>query len=77
MGYDPVWFGIVVTINIEIAAISPPVGFNLFVLKSVVPGTELRDVIRGSLIFIVPLALGILLLIAFPQIALYLPSLMR
>ena len=77
MGYDPVWFGVVVTINIEIAAISPPVGFNLFVLRSVIPNTELADVIRGSLIFIVPLALGILLLIAFPEIALFLPALVR
>lgn len=77
MGYDPVWFGIVVTINIEIAAISPPVGFNLFVLKSVVPEADLSDVIRGSLIFIAPLALGILLLIAFPEIALFLPAALR
>lgn len=77
MGYDPVWFGIVVTINIEIAAISPPVGFNLFVLKSVVPDTELADVIRGSLIFIVPLAGGILLLIMYPDIALLLPGLLN
>lgn len=77
MGYDPVWFGVLVTINIEIAAISPPVGFNLFVLKSVVPDANLSEVIRGSLIFIVPLAAGILLLILFPQIALYLPSLVK
>lgn len=77
MGYDPVWFGVLVTINIEIAAISPPVGFNLFVLKSVVPDANLSEVISGSLIFIVPLAAGILLLIVFPQIALYLPSLIK
>ena len=77
MGYDPVWFGVLVTINIEIAAISPPVGFNLFVLKSVVRDAELSEVIRGSLIFIVPLASGILLLIIFPQIALYLPNLVK
>ena len=77
MGYDPVWFGVLVTINIEIAAISPPVGFNLFVLKSVVRDAELSEVIRGSLIFIAPLASGILLLIVFPQIALYLPNLVK
>ena len=59
LGYDPVWFGVMVTIQIEIAAITPPVGFNLFVLKSVVPGVEMADVVRGSLIFIVPLLLGI------------------
>ena len=75
MNYNPVWFGILVTINIEIAAISPPVGFNLFVLKSVIPDTSLSDVIVGSLLFILPLFIGILLLIFFPQIALYLPGL--
>ena len=52
-------------------------GFNLFVLKSVVPGVEMADVVRGSLIFIVPLVLGIMLLMMFPQIALFLPSLMK
>ena len=77
MGYDPVWFGILVTINIEIAAISPPIGFNLFVLKSVVPDAELSEVINGSLIFILPLAAGILLLILFPEIATWLPALAK
>ena len=76
LGYDPVWFGIIMTINIEIAAISPPVGFNLFVLKTVVPSGEMRDIIRGSLIFIVPLALGIGIMIAWPEIVLWLPRLM-
>ena len=52
-------------------------GFNLFVLKSVVADAELVDVIQGSLIFIVPLALGIVLLIAFPEIAMFLPALAR
>jgi C4-dicarboxylate transporter DctM subunit len=76
LGYDPVWFGIVLTINIEIAAISPPVGFNLFVLKATIPNTEMSDIIRGSAVFMIPLALGILLLIAFPEIALVLPQMM-
>jgi C4-dicarboxylate transporter, DctM subunit len=77
LGYDPVWFGVMVTIQIEIAAITPPVGFNLFVLKSVVPGVEMADVVRGSLIFIIPLLFGIVILMAFPQIALFLPALMK
>lgn len=76
LGYDPVWFGIIITVNIEIAAISPPVGFNLFVLKTTIPNVEMNDIIAGSLIFIVPLALGILALIAWPGIALWLPRLM-
>jgi C4-dicarboxylate transporter DctM subunit len=77
LGYDPVWFGVMVTIQIEIAAITPPVGFNLFVLKSVVPAVEMADVVRGSLIFIMPLLLGIVMLMIFPQIALFLPALMK
>jgi C4-dicarboxylate transporter DctM subunit len=72
LGYDPVWFGIMLTINIEIAAISPPVGFNLFVLKATIPKTEMSDIIRGAAVFMVPLALGIGLLITFPEIALVL-----
>jgi C4-dicarboxylate transporter, DctM subunit len=76
LGYDPVWFGVIITINIEIAAISPPVGFNLFVLKTVIKDADMKDIISGSLIFMVPLAVGILLLIAWPQIALWLPQLM-
>ncbi len=76
LGYDPVWFGVIITINIEIAAISPPVGFNLFVLKTVIPTARMQDIIHGSLIFIIPLAVGIGLLIALPEIALWLPRLM-
>ncbi|MCC6473179.1 MAG: TRAP transporter large permease subunit [Burkholderiales bacterium] len=76
LGYDPVWFGVVITINIEIAAISPPVGFNLFVLKTVIRDVDMKDIVMGSLIFMVPLVLGIGLLIAWPEIALYLPRLM-
>jgi C4-dicarboxylate transporter DctM subunit len=76
LGYDPVWFGVVLTINIEIAAILPPLGFNLFVLKTVIPGADMRDIIRGSFIFVIPLGLGIIGLIIWPEIALWLPRLM-
>lgn len=76
MGYDPIWFGIMLVINIEIAAITPPVGFNLFVLKSVVKDVEIGDVILGSLPFVVPLIFVIILITLFPQIVLWLPSLM-
>jgi C4-dicarboxylate transporter DctM subunit len=77
LGYDPIWFGVMVTILIEIAAITPPVGFNLFVLKSVVPDTKLYDVTAGSLIFVMPLAFGLIVLLIFPEIALVLPRLAR
>ncbi len=76
LGYDPVWFGVVITINIEVAMISPPVGFNLFVLKTVIRDVEMKDIVMGSLAFIVPLAAGIGILIVWPEIALFLPRLM-
>ena len=70
-------FGVMVTVLIEIAAITPPVGFNLYVLKSVVPNTELYDVTAGSLIFVVPLVLGLVVLLIFPELCLFLPRLVR
>jgi len=78
IGYDPVWFGVIMTIQIEIAAITPPVGFNLFVLKSVGGDRfQMKDVVSGALIFIVPLLIGIVLLVMFPEIALWLPGYMQ
>jgi C4-dicarboxylate transporter DctM subunit len=77
LGYDPIWFGIIVTIQTEIAAISPPVGFNLFVLRSVTPGTTLQDVTAGSLVFIVPMLIGVILLMVLPDIALVLPNMLN
>ncbi|MCB1388507.1 MAG: TRAP transporter large permease subunit, partial [Rhodobacteraceae bacterium] len=77
LGYDAIWFGILVTIQIEIAAISPPVGFNLFVLRAAAPGSTLTDAMMGSLIFIIPMLAGVGLLMLFPEIALFLPSLLR
>lgn len=73
LGYDPIWFGIIITIQIEIAAITPPVGFNLFVLRKVVPDSDFRDIVNGSLTFVIPLLIGIALLMIFPEIALFLP----
>ena len=74
LGFDPIWFGIIVTINSEIGMITPPVGFNLFVLKGVVPPeVSLGDIIRGSIPFVGVLALGLVLLMVFPEIALWLP----
>ncbi|MGK9055316.1 TRAP transporter large permease [Neorhizobium petrolearium] len=77
LGYDPIWFGIIVTIQTEIAAISPPVGFNLFVLRSVTPGTTLQEVTAGSLVFIVPMLVGVILLMVLPDIALVLPNMLN
>jgi len=72
LGYNPVWFGIIIKTNVEIAAIAPPIGFNLFGLCSIVRGIDYEDAVRGSLIFFIPLSLGTLTLIFFPDIAPYL-----
>lgn len=77
-GFDPVWFGVVYLINAEIAAISPPFGLNLFVMKGVAPsGTTMGDVYKAGLPFIGLHATAMGLVIVFPAIALWLPSLMR
>ena len=75
LGFDPVWFGIVVTVNIEIALITPPVALNLFLVSGTfrVPVT---DIIGGVAPFLVVLIIFLGLLIAFPQISLWLPSMM-
>lgn len=75
LGFDPVWFGIVVTVNIEIALITPPVALNLFLVSGTfrVPVT---DIIRGVAPFLAVLVIFLGLLIAFPQISLWLPSMM-
>ncbi len=75
LGFDPVWFGIVMVILIEMALITPPVGLNLFVVQSLRKGGSLNDVMAGSAPFVVVMLALIALLAAFPGIALWLPSL--
>jgi TRAP-type C4-dicarboxylate transport system permease large subunit len=77
LGYDPIWFGILIVVVVEIGLISPPVGMNLFVLKTLLPGVHQSVVFRGVLPFMLADVVRMALLIAFPAISLYLPSLMR
>lgn len=74
MGVDPVWFGVFMMLLIETALITPPVGFNLFVVQGVRPRGRIYDVIIGSAPFVLTLLAVIGLLIAFPGIALWLPQ---
>jgi len=77
-GYDLVWFGIIFTITMEIAVLTPPVGLNLYVIQGISRGTiPIGDVIKGCLPFLACMALLIALVIAFPGIALWLPSVMK
>jgi TRAP-type C4-dicarboxylate transport system permease large subunit len=73
-GIDLIWFGVVMTILMEMGLIHPPVGLNLFVINSIAPDIRLRDIIFGTLPFIGLMVLSIFLLALFPQIALWLPQ---
>ena len=73
LGFDPVWFGIVVTINVEMGMITPPVGLNLFILKGAVPGVTMKEIIIGSLPFLLLLLIGLILIMLYPSLATWLP----
>lgn len=75
LGFDPVWFGVLLVVNLEIAVITPPVGLNLYTMKSVVPELDLGDIFRGVAPYIAIEGALLALLIAFPQIATFLPEL--
>jgi len=77
MGLDPIWFGVLIVVVVEIGLISPPVGMNLFVLNTLLPQVPTRTIFRGVLPFIAADCVRLAILIAFPVISLYLPSLMR
>jgi tripartite ATP-independent transporter DctM subunit len=77
LGFDPVWFGVLIVMIVQIGLISPPVGMNLFVLNALLPGVGLNQIFRGCWPFVLVLVFMLGLLIAFPQISLWLPSLMK
>jgi tripartite ATP-independent transporter DctM subunit len=74
LGFDPIWFGIIIVMVAELGLIHPPVGMNIFVIKSVVEDVKISTIFMGVLPFIVTDILRLVLLIAFPILALWLPS---
>ncbi|NUZ07702.1 TRAP transporter large permease [Piscinibacter koreensis] len=76
LGYDPVWFGILIVMVVEIGLIHPPIGVNLFVIRSVMPDIPMMSVVRGIIPFIVADLLRILLIAAVPALSLWLPRLL-
>ncbi|MBL8661499.1 MAG: TRAP transporter large permease [Candidatus Odyssella sp.] len=76
LGYDPVWFGILVILLIETALVTPPVGLNLFVVQNLRAGGSLNDVIVGTMPFVVALFAMIVVMTIFPDLALWLPRLL-
>ena len=77
LGFDPIWFGILIVVVVEIGLISPPVGMNLFVLNALLPQVPTATLFRGVLPFVVADVVRLGILIAFPAISLWLPSLLR
>jgi C4-dicarboxylate transporter DctM subunit len=74
LGFDPIWFGVIIVMTVELGLIHPPVGMNVFVIKSVIPDVTFSSIFKGVLPFIATDILRLVILIAFPIIALWLPS---
>ena len=77
LGLDPIWFGILIVCVVEIGLISPPVGMNLFVIATLLPQVPTGTVFRGVMPFVVADCIRLAILVAFPIISTYLPSLMK
>ncbi|MGL1921801.1 MAG: TRAP transporter large permease [Hyphomicrobiales bacterium] len=73
-GFDPIWFAVVLTINMEIGLISPPVGLNLYVINGIAPSISLKTILLGSLPYVACMFIAIFLLCLFPNIATWLPT---
>ena len=75
LGFDPIWFGVIIVLVTEMGVITPPVGVNVYVIKGIAEGVPLETIFKGILPFLGALIVAIGILMAFPQIATYLPSL--
>jgi C4-dicarboxylate transporter DctM subunit len=74
LGFDPIWFGIIIVMTVELGLIHPPVGMNVFVIKSVVKDVSFTTIFKGVLPFVATDLIRLVILIAFPMIALWLPQ---
>ena len=74
LGFDPIWFGVIIVMTVELGLIHPPVGMNVFVIKSVVKDVSFSTIFKGVIPFILTDIIRLVILIAFPVIALWLPS---
>jgi len=76
LGFDPIWFGVVVVLVVEMGMISPPVGMTMFIVKGIAPDIPMQTIFKGVLPFVIAVAVLMVLLVAFPKMALFLPRLM-
>ena len=78
LGYNLEWFGVLFVVNMEMAYLTPPVGLNLFYMKAVAPpGTTMAEIYRSVIPFVLIMVLAIVLIVVFPQIVTWLPTLVR
>jgi len=75
-GFDPIWFGVIVVIMVELGVVTPPIGVNVFAIAAMAKDVSMYDVFRGVFPFWFAFAILVGLIVLFPQIALFLPSLM-
>jgi len=73
LGFDPIWFGVIIVLVVEMGMISPPIGMTMFIVKGIAPDIPIETIFKGVLPFTIAVALLMLALLAFPQIALFLP----
>ena len=77
LGFDPVWFGVLIVLVVQIGLISPPVGMNLFVINALLKGVAMKQIFRGVWLFVVTLVVALFLCLEVPWLALWLPSFMK
>jgi C4-dicarboxylate transporter DctM subunit len=77
MGYDPMWFGVVIVLVTQIGVITPPVGVNVYVVSGVARTVPLEVIFKGVIPLLIALVIGVMIMLPFPQIALFLPGLMQ
>jgi C4-dicarboxylate transporter, DctM subunit len=76
LGFDPIWFGVIIVLVTDIGVITPPVGINVFIIKGVAPDVPLGTIFRGTMPFLVGMVVMTALVVVFPSLATWLPSFM-
>ncbi len=76
LGYDPIWFGVVIVLVVAMGIITPPVGMNIFIIKGIAPDIPIEVMFRGIMPFLVAIIICIVMLMVFPQIVLFLPNIL-
>jgi TRAP-type C4-dicarboxylate transport system permease large subunit len=74
LGFDPIWFGVIIVMTVELGLIHPPVGMNVFVIKSVVKDVSFTTIFKGVIPFVATDLVRLIILIAFPLLATWLPQ---